>query len=75
MTVIEFGLASESQVELSLYNITGRKVMSIVESTMSSGRHSVKVDLKSLKPGVYFYRITTESGGVLWNDIRKLVIE
>ncbi|MBT4483232.1 MAG: T9SS type A sorting domain-containing protein, partial [Candidatus Latescibacteria bacterium] len=62
-TTIEFTLPSESAVDLSIYNITGQKVRTIVSESMIAGIHSIRWDGTSesgqtLSSGVYIARIT-----------------
>ena len=62
-TTIEFSLTSESTVDLSIYNITGQKVRTIVSESMIAGIHSIRWDGTSesgqtLSSGVYIARIT-----------------
>jgi uncharacterized repeat protein (TIGR01451 family) len=67
-TTIHAGLASESQAKLEVYNVLGEKVYTqgIVNSS------SFMVDLNQ-PDGIYFYRITNETGGLI--NEGKLVIE
>lgn len=57
-TTIEFQLPDETVVELSLYNIVGQKIKSVVNGPMSRGFHSVKITADELVSGLYFYRLT-----------------
>ena len=56
ITTISYSIASPGHVSLSVYNITGQKVATIVNSNMSVGNHSVSFDGSNLASGVYFYR-------------------
>lgn len=57
-TSVSFTLPAGRSVSLSLYDITGRRVMTPAEGVMSRGTHSVTVDTSSLTPGMYFARLT-----------------
>jgi hypothetical protein len=57
-TQINFSLAKSSNVELSIYNILGQKVMTLVNGTMSGGVHSVQFNASRFASGVYIYRIS-----------------
>ncbi|MBN2587254.1 MAG: T9SS type A sorting domain-containing protein [Candidatus Fermentibacteraceae bacterium] len=63
-SVLSFDLPSQQVVELALYDITGRRVLSVVEGMMDQGRNSVTVDTSVLSPGMYFARLTTGEGPV-----------
>jgi hypothetical protein len=58
-TNIEFYLENESHVDLSVYNLQGKKITDLVNQNLNSGNHIIKWDGldhagKSCKPGLYF---------------------
>jgi hypothetical protein len=56
-TTINFTLGEASNVKLTVYNILGQKVATLVDSHLGAGAHSVQFDARSLSSGVYFYRL------------------
>jgi len=56
-TNIKFDLPKSSDVELSLYNILGQKVMTLVNQKMQAGYHQINFDARNLASGMYIYRI------------------
>jgi hypothetical protein len=61
-TTIAFALAEASEVQVSVYDVLGRKVATVVDKAMSAGTHQVSWDGQSddgrrLASGAYFYRI------------------
>ena len=56
-TNIKFELPRASEVELSVYNILGQKVMTLVNHKMQAGYHSVSFKADNLSSGMYIYRI------------------
>lgn len=65
-TAISFSIPRRGFAELTVYNILGSKVRTLVNSTLEAGRHVVIFDGldaqgKPIAPGVYFYRLKTES--------------
>lgn len=61
-TEISFQLARAERTDLSIYNITGEKVRTLVSGTVQPGHHSVKWDGtdengKRLASGTYVYRL------------------
>ncbi len=61
-TTIRYTLPARSQVTISIYNVMGQKVNTIVEGSKSAGSHTVYWDGadkagKVVSSGVYFYRL------------------
>jgi hypothetical protein len=56
-TNIDFDLDENSKVELSVYNITGAKVTTLVDGQLEAGSHSVSWDAAEVASGVYYYKM------------------
>lgn len=69
-TNIKFYLAEPGMVDLSIYNILGEKLSTILNKDMSSGLHSITLELSELSSGVYYYMLNTNTG----QAIRKMVL-
>ena len=59
-TQISFGLPEGKHVELTVYNILGQVVETLVDSDMQAGQHTVKWSGQNFSSGIYFYTLTTE---------------
>ena len=74
-TVISWQLAVGSQVELSVYNLVGQRVATLVSEKQSAGSHQVEWDASGFASGfasgIYFYRLQTDGGFV---QTRKLML-
>jgi len=57
-TSIRFSLAEASNVSLSVYNVAGQEVATLVHGNLGVGSHTVNFDGTSLTSGVYLYRLT-----------------
>jgi hypothetical protein len=57
-TTIEFELNRAAEVQLEVFDATGRRVARLTEGFKSSGRHSLEFDATGLASGVYVYRLT-----------------
>ena len=56
-TSISFSLAKESQVNLSVYNLLGEKVATLVNIVLAAGSHTVDFTATNLTSGMYLYKI------------------
>lgn len=59
-TVIRFDLPKAQFVDLSVYDMTGKKIRMLASRKYSSGSHDVSFDASSFSSGVYIVRLTTE---------------
>ena len=60
-TRISYSLPAESHVNLSLFDISGKKVLDMVNRTEQTGTHYYQLNTSRLKTGVYYYRLETAS--------------
>lgn len=70
VTVIQFQLADQSDVQLSVYDLTGREVATLVNKPLQAGNHQVSFNAQNLSSGVYIY--TLKAGAQMQS--RKLTI-
>ena len=57
-TQIRYELPESSVVQLSVYNVQGQRVATLVQGQQQAGEHQVRFDASSLSSGVYYYRLT-----------------
>lgn len=60
-TNIAFTLPSSGHVNISIYNMLGQKVRTLVDQNKTAGRHVATFEANGLSSGVYLYRIKAES--------------
>jgi hypothetical protein len=60
-TTIRYALPSRSNVTLTVSNIIGQQVATLVHGSEEQGYHEVKLDGLNLASGVYFYRLQAGS--------------
>ncbi len=58
-TTIRFRLPVSAKVSLTVFNILGQKVSTLIDRTMPAGQHQVVFDGSRLASGVYWYRLKT----------------
>jgi hypothetical protein len=69
-TTIQYSLMNPGMVTLSIYDILGRKISTLVNRNETAGAHTVSFDASRYSSGVYFYRI--ESGSFI--SIKKMML-
>jgi len=60
-TNFSYDLPEAADVNLTVYNILGQRVRTLVDQKMEAGTHTVAWDASQYASGVYFYRITAGS--------------
>jgi hypothetical protein len=60
-TTIEFSLPKQSKVTLTVYNLLGQEVATLVSATLGAGRYSTQFDASKLSSGIYVYRLTADN--------------
>lgn len=73
-TTINFTIGKKESVNLSVFNIIGQRVATVVNETLLPGEYSFVWNTdnneKTLGSGVYFYRLETDS----YKEIRKMLL-
>ncbi len=69
-TVISYQLPVNSQVELSICNLLGQKIVTLVSEKQPAGIHKLNWDARGLASGVYLYRL--EAGEFV--QAKKLIL-
>jgi len=69
-TRITFSLSTDDQVKLSLYNMLGQLVATLVNQPMAAGEHVATWNGSDFPSGVYYYRLVTRSAIVM----KKLIV-
>ena len=58
-TTIGYTMQRSEPVQVSLYDVLGRRVKALDEGTRATGAHEILVDASDLPAGTYFYEIQT----------------
>ena len=70
ITSIPYTLRETAHVTLTLYNVLGEKVVTLVDQRQDAGSHRALFDASAFSSGIYFYRL--ESGS--FSMVRKMVL-
>ena len=71
-TRINFDLPKETIVGITLHNLLGQEIATLVNNTLAAGSHSVILDARQLglPSWVYFYRMKAEG----FTDVRRFLL-
>jgi hypothetical protein len=74
-TTIPFDLPENGDVEITLFDVLGRRVMTVDRGSLAAGRYQQIVDLSRFASGVYLYQIRVVGDRtVRFRDVGKLVL-
>jgi hypothetical protein len=71
ITAIGYHLSAVGDVDLSVYNILGQKVATLVSGKQKAGDYRVEWHASGFASGVYYYRLKTDTGFV---QTKKLIL-
>ncbi|MFH1686849.1 MAG: T9SS type A sorting domain-containing protein [bacterium] len=69
-TTIAFRLPQATDVKLTVFNVLGQKVVSLVDGPMEAGQHSVVWNGADVSSGVYLYRLETRD----FSETKKMTL-
>ncbi|MBS4034567.1 MAG: DUF362 domain-containing protein [Ignavibacterium sp.] len=70
VTTISYQIPKECHVKLTVYDILGNIVVSLINKEQDSGFYSVKFNSQNLSSGIYFYRLETDS----FFDTKQMIV-
>ncbi len=70
LTKISFDIPKGEKISLKIFDITGRKIITLVDEYLNPGNHEVDFDAANFSGGVYFYKLTGER----FSQTKKLVV-
>lgn len=70
-TTIPFSLPVHQQVQITLYDMSGRLVQNLLNTTLPAGQHQLTFDLQNLASGVYTYRITAGE----FQQVKQMILQ
>lgn len=74
-TKIAYNLAVDSKVNLTVYNLLGESVATLLNENVPAGSHEVSFDAANLNSGVYFYRIDAVGiDGQNFSQVKKMTL-
>ena len=69
-TIIPYTLTETTHIELSVYDLVGRKIASLVKETQQAGDYEIKWNPERMRPGIYFCELKTGRG----RQVMKMIL-
>ena len=73
-TSIKYQLPSAGYVTLTIYDVLGRKMETLVNSFQNVGNYAVKFSASKFSSGVYFYQVEANANGKKYVSTKKMVL-
>ena len=76
-TTLKYSLPEESYVTLTIYNIMGQSIVTLIDGVESAGYKSLDWDAMGVASGIYFYRLeatSTESPNRHFAQVRTMLV-
>jgi hypothetical protein len=69
-TIINYELPITNYVDLSIFDVLGQKVATLIETKQQPGSYQVEWDASGFASGVYYYRIQAGE----FQDVKKMIL-
>ncbi len=69
-TVINFSILEKGNVKLTVYNILGSKIRTLINKELNSGSYKIQFDASDLPTGMYIYELSTNK----FTQSRKMLL-
>jgi len=69
-TKIKYSIPDDGFVKLSVYNLLGEEVTTLINTLQKAGRYEVVLDASGFASGVYLYRLETQN----FSSIKKMLL-
>lgn len=70
VTIIQYQLPKSAQVNLEIFDMTGRKVKTLVNAVQPAGNHQVQFEAHGLSSGVYIYKLNAGA----FTSVKKMLL-
>ncbi len=74
VTKIDYEVAGDSKVKISIFDISGREIQTILNERKTAGYYSLAFNAGNLSSGTYFYRIIADEGSKKFTETKKMIL-
>lgn len=69
-TKIKFDLKNSEDIELSVYDISGKLVSTLIREYMKAGSYEINFNAENISSGIYFYKISAGQ----FSDVKRMIL-
>lgn len=73
-TTFKFGLKENAKVKISLLNLIGEEIITLLDEEKEAGYHSFELNAGNLASGVYLCKLDAKSAAQSFTQVRKIVL-
>ncbi|MEA3500905.1 MAG: alpha-amylase family glycosyl hydrolase, partial [Candidatus Marinimicrobia bacterium] len=75
-TTINYQIPTNGLVSITLYNVAGQKVKTLLSESKTVGKYSYKLNAENLASGIYFYKVDFKNGNnsVKFSETMKMLL-
>jgi hypothetical protein len=70
VTTIQFQIPYTARTSLTVYDILGRNITTLLDQDLTAGKHLLTWDSSTVASGIYFYRLTSGT----FTDTKKMIV-
>ena len=74
ITKIDYNLPFNGNVTLKIYDISGRKITTLVNKTQEAGYYTIQFNADNFASGTYFYRISAKNGQENFVKTKRMIL-
>jgi hypothetical protein len=69
-TTIKFGLKKDALVEMKVFDVVGKEIVTLINAQYKAGYHSIEFNGTNFASGIYFYKIKAGD----FTEVKKMVL-
>ncbi len=78
-TIIQYDVNITSEVNLEIYNVSGERVIELIDDVKSAGKYTAQWDAKNnrgykVPSGIYFYKLTIKNNKTIRSSTKKMIV-
>lgn len=71
-THLDIVLPEADKINIQIFDLMGRLVKTVVNEYLNSGKHTLEINTAAFVPGIYFYKVSSDSGQ--YNATKKFIV-